>query len=202
MSLILSYHNQNFGAVLCDGRVSKLLPDGSRIAVPGEVGKKYAVLKPGLVLAGSSSHSAVLDLQIFALMQELVRDSPELSYEQIASLVPVALANAETLLSISGPRTVSLILLGYDPAEQRVRNVAFAFTDGVCERSEYESGCACSGFIETDEEVPRRLLDRMDDPRTVEGVTSAMLSLAADVAATRPNTVGSPYFTEIVRGHQ
>src|SRR6266404_6370140 len=196
MSLILSFHNPGFGVVCCDGRVSKRLPDGSRVAVPGEVGKKFAVLKPGLALAGSSSHSAVLDLQIFALMQGLVRNSPELSYEQVASLVPVAVANAETLLSISGPRTVSLILLGYDPAEQRVRNVAFAFTDGVCEQSEYESGCACSGFIETDEEIPRRLLDRMDDPRTVEGVTGAMLSLAAEIAANRPNVVGAPYFTE------
>jgi hypothetical protein len=199
MSLILAYHNESFGAVLCDGRVSKRLSDGSRVAMAGEVGKKFAVLKSGLVLAGSSSHSAVLDLQIFALMHELVRNSPELSYEQVASLVPVAVANAESVLSVSGPRTVSLILLGYDSAARRVRNVSFAFTDGLCEQSEYPSGAVACGFIEPEERVGHALLERMGDERTESAVLAAMESLAADVAATRPNVVGPPYFTQIVR---
>ena len=202
MSLILAYHNQTFGAVLCDGRVSQRLPDGSYIAVPGEVGKKFAVLKPSLVLAGSSSHSGGFDRHIFGMMQEYVRQKPDVSFDEVASVVPHTVASTKTALSAAfGLRfdetQISLMLMGDD--KDRVRNRAFNFNGESCEQSEYESGCACSGFIETHEEVPRRLLDLMDEPRTVEGVTGAMLSLAAEIAATRPNTVGAPYFTEVIQ---
>ena len=202
MSLILSYHNKNFGAVLCDGRVSQRHQDGSLSAVPGEVAKKFVMLRPGLLIAGSSSHSGGFDRHVFGMMQEYVRQNPDVSFDEVASIVSHAVASSKTALSAAfGLRfdetQISLMLMGADKG--RVRNKAFNFNGESCEQSEYESGCACSGFIEADEEVPRRLLDLMDDPRTVEGVTSAMLSLAAEIAATRPNTVGAPYFTEVIQ---
>ena len=197
MSLVLAYHCPQFGAVMSDSRVSRLMPDGSRVAVDG-VRKKLAVLRHGLVLAGSSPF-AVLDHKIFALLESLVRSRPEASFDEVAAMVPVAVALAESSLEIRGERKISLMLLGHDLAGRRVRNVAFSFTDGACERSEYESGALASGFIEPEERLGRVLLDRMLGQRTQAAVIGAMSALAEEIAASRPNVVGAPYFAELVR---
>ncbi len=76
MSLILAFHNKDFGVVCTDGRVSMRLPDGSQVACPGEVGRKSAALKPDLILAGSSSWSKELDYYIFGRIREFVQDYP------------------------------------------------------------------------------------------------------------------------------
>lgn len=203
MSLILAYHNPDFGVVCTDGRVSQRQPDGSLTAVPGEVAKKFAVLKPGLVVAGSSSHSGGFDRHVFGKIQELVRQEPDMSFDEVVSIIPHVVAYTKTALSAAFGLTfdethLGVVLMGLDRGW--VRNRVFTFTGDFCDWSEHESGCSAAGFIEKDEEVPRRLKDRLDDPRTIEGVTGAMFSLAAEIAYDRPNVIGAPFFMEVVRG--
>src|SRR6266404_3394450 len=146
MSLILSFHNPDFGVVCCDGRVSQRHPDGSLSAVPGEAAKKFVVLKPGLVLAGSSSHSGGFDRHVFGMIQRLVSDNPALSFDEVVSIVPHAVTFTKQALSSAlslrfDDTQLSLMLMGTDKG--RVRNRAFNFNAESCEQSEYESGCAC-----------------------------------------------------------
>jgi hypothetical protein len=202
MSLILAYHNPYFGVVCTDGRVSMRLPDGSLVACPGEVGRKSAVLKPDLILAGSSSWSKELDYYIFGRIREFVQDYPALSFAEIASAIPAFVASAGAIFPIPPKTTISLILLGYDTDGRRVRNVAFAFNDGACERSEYGSGAVASGFVEPEEEIGRKILDGMGDERTIDAARSAMAALAQKIAESRPNVVGAPYFFHVVERHE
>ena len=98
MSLILAYHNPDFGIVCTDGRVSRRLFDGRAVAVSGKVGKKFAALRHDLILAGSSSWGARFDLIILSRMQELVEVNPSLSFAEIASAIPAIVASAGRLL--------------------------------------------------------------------------------------------------------
>jgi hypothetical protein len=202
MSLILAYHNEEFGVACTDGRVSIRLPDGNHVASPGEVGRKSIVLKPDLILAGSSSWSAVLDLYIFGRMRELVQDYPARSFAEIASELPAVVASAYALFPIPPQTKINLILLGYDADERRVRNAAFAFTDGACERSEYDSGAVASGFIESEEGINRKILDGMGDERTIVAAQTAMTVVAQNLAESRPNVIGPPYFFHVVERHE
>src|SRR5882762_6601252 len=202
VSLILAYHNENFGVVCTDGRVSIRLPDGSQVASPGEVGRKSAALKPDLILAGSSSWSAELDYYIFGRMRELVQDYPALSFAEIASAIPEVVASAYTLFPIPPETKINLILLGYDAHTQRVRNAAFAFIDGACEQSEYDSGVVASGFIEPEEEIGRKILDGMGGERTIVAAQTAMTVVAQNLAESRPNVIGPPYFFHVVERHE
>ncbi len=198
MSLILAYHNKDFGVVYTDGRVSQRQPDGSCVAVPGEVGRKSVALKPDLILAGSSSWSWQLDYYIFGRVQELVQAYPALSFTEIASAIPAFVASADVCFPIPPKTKINLILLGYDAVEGRVRNRAFAFTDSACEQSEYDSGAVASGFIEPEEKIGRKILDGMGYERTVDAAREAMGVLAQQLAESRPNVIGPPYFFHVV----
>ena len=168
MSLILAYHNPDFGVVCTDGRVSRRLFDGRAVAVSGKVGKKFAVLRHDLILAGSSSWSAQFDLLFLGRMQELVEVNPSLSFTEIASAIPAIVASAGTSIPIPPKATTSVILLGYDTEERRVRNVAFAFNGEECKRSEHDSGAVAAGFIEPQEGIGQKILEGMGDERTIE----------------------------------
>ncbi len=202
MSLILAFHNPDFGVVCTDGRVSQRHPDGSHTAVPGEVGRKSVALKPDLIFAGSSSWSKELDYYIFGRVQELVQAYPALSFAEIASAIPTVVASAYARFPIPPETKINLILLGYDASEERVRNMALAFTDGACERSEYDSGAVASGFVEPEEGIGRKILDGMGDERTINAAHTAMAALAAQLAESRPNVIGPPYFFHVVERNE
>ena len=193
MTLILAYHNPDFVVVCTDGRVSKREPDGTPFACPG-VGKKFAVLRQDLILAGSSSWGARLDLSIFIRMRELVQAYPALTFGEIAAAIPAIVASAKTPFSIPVKTTISLILLGFDPAERRVRNVAFAFDDEECTCSEHCSGAVAAGFIEPQEGIGQKILEGMGDERTIESARAAMLTIAERLAEDHPRVIGAPFF--------
>ena len=198
MSLILAYHNPDFGVVCTDGRVSQRQPDGSHTAVPDEVGIKFAVLRHNLILAGSSSWCGALDLWISGRMREIVEAYPTMSFAEIASALPVVVASARRLFPIPPGTVINLILMGYDPTKERVRNISFAFTDGACEQCERNSGAVASGFVEPEEEIGRKILDGMGEERTIEAARASMGALAQKIAESRPNVIGAPYFFHVV----
>jgi hypothetical protein len=104
VSLILTYHNPTFGIVCSDGRVSRRKPDGSHEAVEGESARKFVVLRPGLVLAGSSSVHKWLDYAIFDCVRRYVESVPDASFDAVAGFVALAVPNAEAAFGLSGGR--------------------------------------------------------------------------------------------------
>jgi hypothetical protein len=202
VSLILAYHNSDFGVLCSDGRVSIRQSDGSHVASHNEVGTKFVVLKPNLILAGSSSWSAALDYYIFEEMRKFVQASPALTFREIANIIPTIVGSADGLLPIPPGTATNLTLLGYDADERRVRNVAFGFMDGAHERSEHVSGAVASGFIDTAEEIPRRILDGMGDERTIDAARGSMIAIARELAEKHPNVIGAPYFFHVIKRHE
>src|SRR5260370_24114316 len=113
MSLALTYHNQRFGIVCSDGRVSMTLADGRRVAVPQETVRKFVVLRadPGLVLAGSSSISRFLDFSIYEAMRRRIEVFPEATFDQVGATIGPTVYEARTEFGIFAgvnPRAIVL----------------------------------------------------------------------------------------------
>ena len=91
-----------------------------------------------------------------------------------------------------------LNLLGYDRERMRVRNRVFSCTDR-CEQSEQQSGVTISGFLDPEEAwvFAGKFLDRLAR-ETPKCVIEAMLSLAAEISASHPETIGPPYCFHLV----
>jgi len=91
-----------------------------------------------------------------------------------------------------------LNLLGYDRERMRVRNRVFSCTDR-CEQSEQQSGVTISGFLDLEEAwvFAGKFLDRLAR-ETPKCVIEAMLSLAAEISASHPETIGPPYSFHLV----
>jgi hypothetical protein len=90
---------------------------------------------------------------------------------------------------------LNLNLLGYDPGRMRVRNRVFSCTCSSCDEWEHESGVTISGFLDSDEGIVYgdKLLELIGRPRTPQSVEKAMRSIADQISARYPETIGPPY---------
>jgi hypothetical protein len=192
------------------------------------VRRKFIILRadPGLVLAGSSSISKFLDFSIYEAVRRYVEDFPEASFDQVSGIIgpTVYEARAEFGISDARPSKVRrfladkffrgpwaspkfldstdgnfLNLLGYDRAQMRVRNRTFSCTDR-CQESEQDSGVTISGFVDPERafEFAGELLELIGRQPTPKVIMEAMLSIAADISALLPETIGPPYTFHIV----
>jgi hypothetical protein len=90
-----------------------------------------------------------------------------------------------------------LNLLGFDG--RCVRNRVFSSTDR-CTESEVSSGATIGGFADPDEawSIAGRLLDLVGRERTPKRIVESMLTLAAEMSASYPETIGPPYRFHII----
>jgi hypothetical protein len=81
-----------------------------------------------------------------------------------------------------------------------VRNRALVFIDHSWEESEHESGLTTAGFLEPEEKsgLGQKFLSYMGNERTLQAVVEALLSLAAEISASHPETIGPPYSFHII----
>lgn len=205
----MTYHNEDFAVVGSDSRVS-IRQDGKDVALPCSA-KKFVVLRPDLVLAGSSSLSAVFDRAVFEHMLKFVELLPAASFEGVVAELRRAVPQVEAALA-DWPAWVQLVasdpdghafvvaVVGYDRAQRRVRKRVFELRDGVLEESEHISGATASGFIELEDRVSQRMLASMGAERNPVAAERAMRIVAAEVAATRPELIGPPYSFHLITG--
>src|SRR5882724_3147994 len=214
MSLIQIFHNREFGIVCSDGRVSKSLRNGfwykllgprmvrpRRVAIEGETARKFAVLSssPGLVLAGGSSFSRLLDWAVFEGVRHQYENLPEASFDGVAAMVESAMNEAWGAFSIPSSELMNLSLLGYDSVQMRVRCRTFGRKGRHREVSESEAAASVGGAVEGKGEIfGNQLVDLMGDVHSAETARKAMLTLAADLSASRPEVIGPPYSFAIV----
>jgi hypothetical protein len=214
MSLALTYHCKDFGIVCSDGKVSEPLP-GGHYATRKEIARKFRVLRtrPGLVLAGTSSIAAWLDFAVYDAAARHVEDFSEASFDDVSRIIAPTVLEARAAFhivrSLTAPSVIPkffrstdgnfLNLLGYDRKQGRVRNRTFACMDRCCE-CEQDSGVTISGFLEPDEAWAQagKLLELIGSERTPKVIQGTMLSLAAEISALLPETIGPPYSCHIV----
>jgi hypothetical protein len=182
---------------------------------------------PGLVLAGSSTVSQWLDLTVYRDVHRYVEKFPEASLDQVAGIIAptvhtAALSYAKEVGKLrrkifrllvvilrapfaspkifgTGDR-VNLNLLGYDRAKMRVRNRVFSCTAHSPEQWERDDGVTISGDVSTEEGdfFGDKLLELIGNEYTPKSVAEAMLSIAAEISALRPETIGPPYSFVVV----
>ncbi|PYT48484.1 MAG: hypothetical protein DMG44_14425 [Acidobacteria bacterium] len=183
---------------------------------------------PGLVLAGSSSVSKFLDFSVYDAVRRYVEKFPEASFDQVAGIIvptvhAAALSYAKEVGKSAGkayrflvskflrarsarPKLfdstdrVNLNLLGYDRERRRVRNRIFCCTDRSSDEWEHDSGVAIIGDVDSEEGIAAgdKLLELIGRDRTPQAVAKAMLSLAAEISASHPETIGPPYSFHLI----
>ncbi len=214
MSLAITYHEKEFGIVCSDGRVSERMPSG-RYAVRKETARKFEVLRarPGLVLAGTSSISSWLDFAVYDAVRRYAEDFPEATFDQVARIIGPAVYEARAAFRVvrclSAPSAIpkffrstdgsSLNLLGYDRERMRVRNRVFSCTAHYDEW-ERENGVTIIGDVDADEgwEFAGKFLELVGRDHRPKVIVESMLSIAAEISASHPETIGAPYFFHLV----
>jgi hypothetical protein len=92
-----------------------------------------------------------------------------------------------------------LNLLGFDPERRRIRNRVFSCTER-CDEWERENGVTIEGFCEPDEAFAfaGKFLELVGRERGPKPIVQAMRSIAAEIEASYPETIGAPYFFHLV----
>jgi hypothetical protein len=204
-----------------------MLPDGRMATVAGEKVRKFVILRgePALVLAGTSSLSKWLDFSIYDSIRRYVEDFPESSFDEAARIVGPTCYEARAAFRLfSGARRPMqaaswagkmrrffarskffdgtdgnfLNLLGFDRGQMRVRNRTFSCTDR-CVEHEQEYGATISGDLDSEEAwiFAGKLLELVGSGHP-QAVVEALLSIAAEIAASHPETIGPPYYFRMV----
>lgn len=210
MSLILIYHDQRFAIVGSDGRVSRhednvlerLLERWTpkrMITVPNVVHKKFVTLRPGLVLAGSSSFGTAWDYFAYESARRHVEMYPDAKFDEIARVLETAAHEQAHTLRVPQGESLHLNLVGRDQGRMRVRAFRFGPTT-THEEPEGDCGVSLGTPIESDEEVLplANELAKYAQSTNQDGIQKRMLEIMEQISAMTPVTVGPPYFFEIV----
>ncbi len=215
MSLVMLYHSRRFGVVGCDGRIStKRYKPWSRlkpwerphlVALPERIARKFVILRPspGLVLAGTGSYSAYCDYAVYETVRQHVDVFPNATFDQIAEIIPRTVREASAALQAPRDSHMNLSLMGFDQIQGRVRLRAFTCTPrSHHETDECEAGATVTGSLKAEageaELFGNRLFELIDGEYSPESVQRAMLSLGAEISASRPEVIGPPYSFAIV----
>src|SRR5882757_10265549 len=126
MSLVTVWTNERFAAVCCDGRLSRRGENGRLIPV-SEHYEKFHVLTEDIVLAvtGSDFVSEGLARCLGAFASEH-KNSPDL-FMYLETVIPlyVRALLAQGALLFDAPLEAAVVLIGYDAARERIRNLSW-----------------------------------------------------------------------------
>ena len=214
------YHCKRFGVVGCDGRVSrrcntlwsKLFDPWDpcvrlldrwippRFVASSERSvRKFTVLRPtpGLVLAGTSNISMFLTFSVHHAVRGHVENFPESSFDEIAAIIPTTVQHAMDAFRAPAKCHLNLSLLGYDETRVRLRAFSCRRNSHIAEQ-ECEDGLTITGALKEEageaELFGNKFFELIGGEYTPESVQRAMLSLATEISASRPESVGVGWF--------
>jgi hypothetical protein len=192
MSLVTVWTNERFAAVCCDGRLSRRGENGRLIPV-SEHYAKFHVLAEDIVLAVTGSQ--FIDDRLARCLEAFTRehrDSPDL----FMYLETVISLNVRALLALGAelfdaPLEAALVLIGYDAAQKRIRNLSWNSHDDLVPLEQSNT----VGAIGNDDGVPiardqlKTLRDGTRDDLQLEDVLPAMERVVTHVSELVPWSV-------------